>query len=478
MMALTEEASIREDPVSIKQLLTKAEKLHQNSPEDHRLKFVINTLYASFYKVKYNEIQHETVLDSILLHENRSIKLYESGKLNKMDMDVPIGLVYTQMAEYEAKRAAPDFEAIDRYIKNATELTGVEKDPLLQIRISYVQSLVYHATENRQQAESQAGITNGLIDKYRKFGYQQLYANNYALLSKINEIKGDYKNALQYEELKSRYELEMRNNEIKTIELQVMTEAKDAEISALKTQNEFHKKQSALLIAICILLFIAVILLFAFFYVKRKSMEQRTALEKKAKEDAELKLKLKREQAENALLEKLQALSDFHIKEMELMGKSKELEDLEAEKRKFDEQVERFAGKIAEYENLIYARHDHSKGLQVYEIIKEDLEQLMGKHLKNIKNYSEKLRYLNETYINNLKERYSGNISIQYIKYCICFTIGMEIAEVSACFSIEPASVHGLRYRLKKKFGLSPDDILELFLLAASANTVSAKTKD
>jgi hypothetical protein len=328
------------------------------------------------------------------------------------------------------------------------------------------------------QAESQACITNGLIDKYRRFGYQQLYANNYALLSKINETKGNYKNALKYEELKSDYELEIRNNEIKTIELQIITEAKDAEVSDLKTQNEYHKKRSALVTAICILLLITVLLLLALFYVKRKNMKHRTALDKRAKEDAELKLKLKNEQAEKALLEKYEILSDFHLKEMDLMGKSKELEELEAEKRKLDELVELFIKKTAEYENLIHAQHDNSKGLPMYEIIKEDLEQLINKHLKNKKNYIEKLCDLNETYISYIKDRYDGNISVQYIKYCICFTIGMEIAEVSACFSIEQASVHGLRYRLKKKFGLGPDDSLELFLVSVYANTVSTKTKD
>lgn len=478
IITLTEEASIREDTLSIKQLLAKAEKLQQQSPEDHKLNFVISTLYSFFYKVKYDEIRHEILIDSMLLYNNRSVKSYESGKLNNMDMDASIGLVYTQIVEYELKRATPDFETINRHIKKAKELADVEKNLLLYIRISYVQSLVYCATLNMQQAESQAGITNDLIDKYRKFGYQQLYADNYALLCKINEAKGDYKNALKYETFKSNYELEIHNNEIKTIELQIITEGKDAEVLDLKTQNEFHKKRSELIATICILLFITIVLLLAYFYVKRKNMEQRTALEKKAKDDAELKLKLKNEQAEKALFEKFEVLSDFHFKEMELIGKSKELEELEAEKRILDEQVELFARKTTEYENLMHAQYDSLKGLPVYAVIKEDLEQLISKHLKNKKKHIEKLRNLNETYINHIKNKYEGNISIQYIKYCICFTIGMEIAEVSACFLIEPASVHGLRHRLKKKFGLGSDDSLELFLVSVHANTVSVKTRD
>ncbi|MDR0743548.1 MAG: hypothetical protein LBF05_04230 [Tannerella sp.] len=478
LLALTEEASIREDTVSIKQLLAKAEKLQQALPGEYKLKFVINALYASLYKVRYSETLNEALLDTILLYENKSIALYQSGKLKDMEMDIPISLTHIQIAEYELKRENPDFIVINQHIKSAEELAGNETDPLPYICISYVQSLVYYAAKNMEQAELQASITNELIDNYRRFGYQELYANNYTLLSKINETKGDYKNALKYEELKSNYELEIHNNEIKTIELQIITETKNAEVSNLKTQNEFYKKRSALITVICILLFITIILLLAFFYVKRKNIEHLTALEKKAKEDAELRLKLKNEQAEKALLEKYDVLSDFHLKEMELMGKSKELEELEKEKRKLDEQVELFAKKTAEYENLMCAGYDNSKELPMYEIIKEDLEQLINKHLKNRKNYIEKLCHLNEACVKNIKDRYDGNISVQYIKYCICFTIGMEIAEVSACFSIEQASVHGLRYRLKKKFGLGPDDSLELFLISLNANTVSIKTKD
>jgi hypothetical protein len=467
LLTLAEEASIREDTVSIKQLLAKAEQLQHVLPEAYPLSFVIHTLYASLYKVRYNETLNETLIDTIVQYGNESIALYQSGKLTNIASATPVCLVHIQIAEYELKRQHPDFKLVGQHIKKAEELAaGNETDPLPYICISYVQSLVYYAAKNMEQAESQAFITNERIDHYRRFGYQQLYAKNYALLSQINETKGDYKNALKYEELKSNYELEIHNNEIKTIELQIITETKDAEVSALKTQNEYYEKRSALITAICILLFITILLLFAFFYVKRKNIEHRTALEKKAKEDAELRLKLKNEQAEKALLEKYDILSDFYLKEMELMGKSKELEELETEKRKLDEQVELFAKKTAEYENLMYAGHDHAKGLPMYEIIKKDLEQLINKHLKNKNNYVEKLCCLNEAYIHNIKDRYDGNISVQYIKYCICFTIGMEIAEVSACFSIEQASVHGLRYRLKKKFGLGPDDSLELFLIA------------
>ena len=202
------------------------------------------------------------------------------------------------------------------------------------------------------------------------------------------------------------------------------------------------------------------------FYIKRKSLRQRSNLEKLAKDEAELKLKLKNEQTNKDLLEKYEVLSDFHLKEMNLIGKSKELEQLEIEKKELDEQVELFTKRIAEHEQSILMRQVERKKPLMYDIIKEDLEQLIRKHSyhDNDGDYIHLLSTINDSYIYNLKEKYDGNISVQYIKYCICFAIGMEINEVADCFSIEQASVHGLRYRLKKKFGLEIEDNLELFL--------------
>ncbi|MDL2228148.1 hypothetical protein LJC30_04600 [Odoribacter sp. OttesenSCG-928-L07] len=50
----------------------------------------------------------------------------------------------------------------------------------------------------------------------------------------------------------------------------------------------------------------------------------------------------------------------------------------------------------------------------------------------------------------NLSE---GRITNLDIKYIICFMIDMDVKDISLLFNIEPASVHTVRYRIKKKFG-------------------------
>ncbi len=44
-------------------------------------------------------------------------------------------------------------------------------------------------------------------------------------------------------------------------------------------------------------------------------------------------------------------------------------------------------------------------------------------------------------------------ISNMDMKYIICFSIEMEVKDLSLLFNIEPASVRTARYRIRKKFG-------------------------
>ena len=86
------------------------------------------------------------------------------------------------------------------------------------------------------------------------------------------------------------------------------------------------------------------------------------------------------------------------------------------------------------------------------------------------------LKNIDGQFITALKNSYNGNLSVPYIKYCTCFAIGLEIGEVSECFSIEQSSVHMVRYRLKKKFELDNNDDLDVFLRRLNS-ALSSKQK-
>ena len=427
---------------------------------------------SSFTQTTTNSVTEKLNTDSILFHKKKSIELYEADTLKDPATDPNICLSYIYIVKDEVEKKKPDFVLINDYMTKARMLAELHNLQIVYIQISSAQSLINLAQNNIKQAEKQALYTHELINNYRHLDYQQLYIENYSLLDRIYEAKGDYKTALLYNNLRSEYELESRNNEIRTIELQSLEDKKEAEIAILKTRNAFHKKAKVFFAVASILLFITTILLALLLSVKRKNLKHFTNSEKLKKDDAELKLKLKNEQTKKTLLEKHEALSNFHLKEMELTGKSRDIRELESKKKELDKQIDLLAKKIAEYEYYKQrAKKANKKEQPLYNTIRADIELLICKHLPDTNEYLCNLGKINDLYIDLLRERHDGHISAQYIKYCICFAIGLEINEVAECFSIESASVHSLRYKLKKKFGLGAEDSLELFLKSLIINT-------
>ena len=463
--AIARETMLRSDVVSMKSLMDKIIKMQERLPDDPTLIFLNNEFNCIYHIVEYEKTFNENLIDSILFYELMTIKLYESGELHSRVVDANMTLIYLYVAEFEAKKKKPNFELINDCIVKAEELLKTSIDPLLiSIRISYTQSNVCLVKNEIEQAEKYALNTLRLIDDYRDLGYSSLYIDCFNLLCSINEAKGNFKTSLEYNELKSKYELETYNNEVKTIELQFQADKKEAELIELEALNAFNIRSRQFAIIMCILLFLATLLLTLLFNAKRKSLAHQAHLEKLAADDAYLQLKLKNEQAKKTRLEKFEILTDFYLKEMELIGKTKELILLENEKKELDIQVDTFARKIEEYERSQYLLQTDKKGQQIYDVIRPEIERLIHKHAFTSKGYIRNLDNISDTFVNKLKANYDGNISVQYIKYCICFAIGMEINEVAECFSIEQTSVHGIRYKLKKKFDLDINGDLDFFL--------------
>jgi len=218
------------------------------------------------------------------------------------------------------------------------------------------------------------------------------------------------------------------------------------------------------LIIAVILLVAIIVLLWLWFYTVKKNIKRRSTLIKAEKEEAELNLKIKEEQAVKTQLEKYEVLSDYRLKEMELDGKNKAMEQLLKNKKELDEQIEAYTQKIIEYERNNDNRPEQINENPLNSIIIDDITKLINKKLPHKKEYIEFLNSIDGQYISTLKKSYDGNLSVPYIKYCLCFAIGMEIGEVSESFSIEQSSVHMVRYRLKKKFGLDNNDDLNVYL--------------
>jgi len=227
----------------------------------------------------------------------------------------------------------------------------------------------------------------------------------------------------------------------------------------------FHAYIEQALIIIAILFIAAIIMLWVWFFMFKKNIKRRSALLMSEIEEIELHYKMIEELNEKAQREKLEVLSDYRIQEMEIDGKNNAMEQLLRGKRILDLQIEDFTEKIKAYEYQNDAKPTLLKKKEpLYKRIVEEITKLVNKKLADKKDYIELIEHIDEQYLSMLKSIYKGNMSVLYIKYCVCFAIGMEIGEVAECFSIEPSSVHMVRYRLKKKFGLANNDHLNVYL--------------
>jgi len=85
----------------------------------------------------------------------------------------------------------------------------------------------------------------------------------------------------------------------------------------------------------------------------------------------------------------------------------------------------------------------------------EKIAQLISVSLINKddkKSYLERLSKMDSKLLENAYQTSKAKITGMDMKYIICFYADIDVKDISLLFNIEPASVHTVRYRIKKKF--------------------------
>jgi hypothetical protein len=460
------------DTVFAKRLIRKIENILQKDNPPF-IDFTLNTMKSDLYSTYFDATRQEEMLDSAIFYEKKRISLFYSDDIHLPDdLDYDILQSFLLIAEYCSLKKEPDWDYINSCIEKAKSF-GYTDDVYIMSRIKYTEAISLYGQKKYEEAEKrivEAGYYLSLQIKEGGAMYppESFYSDEFVyadLHSRILYSKGLYKEALTYNRIKNDLKVKMRDIETRELEYLYNTEKEERKIEQLKMITANRIKTTSMLILIALLLATTIALLILWFYAVKKNITRRSALIKAEKEEAELNLKIKEEQAVKAQLEKYEVLSDYRLKEMELEGKNKLMEQLLNDKKILDKQIEAYMEKINEYERINDKRQEYIKTEEpLIKLVSEDIRKLITKKLLNKKEYIEMLYHIDEQFISVLKNIYNGNLSIPYIKYCVCFAIGMEIGEVSDCFSIEQSSVHMVRYRLKKKFGLDNNDDLDVFL--------------
>jgi len=456
---LTMDGFQRNDSIYVYKGINKILELRasRSSPITEFTAFEVN---AVINEMHYKKTHEERYLDSIIYYTKKCIELHESG-LMLGSFDYIAVDFYTIIAEAMSQKSGADAVVVDSLYSIAESKYDI-LDSVGVARVYQIKANTFLKRNMIDSAEIMALKAQKYIESGKKYNNYSLAKNNAGLLRDIYNVKGDYKKAIVYDDIMIKKDEEIRANEIKELELQFEVFVKDSELKQLNSDILYHERVQILSVFICILLCLAVSFLVLLFRSKKKELNRQMALIDAEREETKLQLKLKEEQTIKTQLERYDVLSDFYLKEMELIGKTKDLEQLCLDRESLDQQVELFRQKVESYE-INEAKAEQTNN-DVQNVIVEDVKRVIVRSMPNGNAYINNIDFLNKSYVAVLNERSDGALSVSYLKYCVCFGIGMSISDVAECFNIEQSSVHMIRYRLKKKFGLNNDDDLGAFL--------------
>ncbi|MDR2774456.1 MAG: hypothetical protein LBC19_06890 [Tannerella sp.] len=302
------------------------------------LDFALMDIKTYLYDYYYFRSQDEAFLDSSIYCAKKGLEIYENGLFSQFYKHVEIDL-YVMTAELMSRKKNADPSVIDSLLY----IAGVKYDHADSIGIARIYQARAKILFDRNMIDS-AEVIALKAQKYLSDGYRDNYYRtakaNIDLIRDIYESKGDYKKVIEYNDLWMKKDEETRANEVKELELRYEFEAKEAEIKRLDSDRMYQENRYRTVVLICVLLCLAIVFVILIIRLKRRDLNNQVALINAEKEEAKLKLKLKEEQAVKMQLEKFDVLSDFYLKEMELIGKSKDLDQLRQDKAALDKQVE------------------------------------------------------------------------------------------------------------------------------------------
>jgi hypothetical protein len=437
------------------------------------IKFLLYSMKSDLYYEYFKTSKNEIILDSAIHFEIERVNIY-----NKENDVLPAGLdydilqSYLLLAEYYSQKQNPDWNLINSCIKNAENI-GYSDDYYILSYTEYAKSIMYYGQKKFSDAEKsikdaekflQMDIqqTGSMYPEESYYSDEIAYAD---LHCKILMAQKNYKEALVFNELKNNLRKKLQDIESQEIDFLYNTEKEDIKIEQLKNINHQQLKSNIMLIMAISLFIILIVLLWAWLKMMNKNFRNHYKLILKEKQEVEINLKINEERATKSLLEKYEILSESRIKEIEIEGKNREIEILLKEKEVFDNEIGAFTKRLHLLDKLSKNKKlVNTTGNIENQLIIEDLIALLNKKLPRKPEYIELLRSIDNKYITLLKSPFTGYLSKFYVKYCLCFTIGMEISEVAECFEIEPSSVHVLRYRLKKRISFTIGGNLNEFL--------------
>lgn len=292
--------------------------------------------------------------------------------------------------------------------------------------------------------------------------YRMLLYKNYMDLATLQDDFVGYRN---YFDLYDKSNMEMIDKENRTKEfnatIRFETEEKNRKIVLLSENLQVKKQINYLYITLFVLALISLIFMFSTYNFRQKSYIKANLLLQKANEEANLKSKLKQEEAMNAMLEVELSEKELQIAIQEKILTEQQKTKLQQELMTNNLQLERKNEVLKEIQEKLMSLKSEkpSEVKSISKSIDKSLEtddefELLKTSFENT----------NPIFFESLQNKASGTLSKLDFKYCGYIKLGMSTKEIANHMNIEVQSMRMARYRIKQKLNLDRDEDLDLYI--------------
>lgn len=395
----------------------------------------------------YAASKNELMRDSIIYYLNKTQSLYREypkyvarktyamSCINSADYYLRFFSDTDQQAKASAIRYAGMANEVMRGVINGEE-----------IRASSLGILSEYAKRDQNFIMAEGYLQEAYaVMKSQEIPYYYTLINVVTALSNFYEERGNYEKALDFQKKATEYSNklfdEKRSLNAQKLEVQYEAEKKNNEVKLLKQSEKYARQQKYLYIGIAIASVLGLIFMFRSYHFRLRYSLQREKQLNLEKQDAELQMKLEKE--EKARLKAEQQLLESQQQQLqkEVMANQLQLEH----KKEMLFQIKEKLGDAPQ--------------LNINKIWNEEL--LLDNDFEDAKF---QIQEVHPEFFSLLNQRAQQKLTSLDLKLCAYLHLKMDTKKIARLMHVEAKSVRMSRYRLKQKLGLGKDDDLNLFL--------------
>ncbi|SFW17183.1 helix-turn-helix transcriptional regulator [Chitinophaga sancti] len=389
--------------------------------------------YWQYYHMAHTS--DKAALDSAIYYNSLSIATYLNNK-DRIIFHSTVAITALNLADIYAQNFPASYrDTVFKYLDIARKI-GVETHHMEVVSNCYGMQSDYEAAAGHyDKAEEllQKGLAIINADSSNTLATKIQFMSALAALA---EKRGNYKDALQYQQQFSALYKQLYNEEklniTKELEAKYQAEKTATALRNLEQTASLHKTLGYLYIGLALALLTAAIFLFRSYHFRLKQLGMETRLK-----DEEAMRLIAEQQLMQERQERLQK---------DLLAGTLQVEQKNA-------LVQTLQKKIAEHTN------NKSVLTQINRIIDHDkrLDESLAEDKADFEN-------VNPEVFDKLKERSDNSLSRLDLKHCAYIYIGLTNKEVSQRLGIAPKSILMARYRIKLKLGLGKDEELDTYI--------------